>query len=212
MFRRVTPEINEELAEKLGFASVDEIHAMIRQNLEREVENRKKQIADHMILQRIMDGVDVTLPPSLVDKATQDQKRSMAVQALRDGASREEAEALVGQSEDIPQEIALYNLKREFFLKVIADQERIYVTEPEVATQVKALAASRGWTERQTMKFLEKQDLLNTMRAEMRERKTRAFLQEKATVREIELKEFSERYADKMPPGTGRPRSIEVVS
>ena len=204
-------EINEEFAKKLNFSSVDEIHTLLRENLEREVEDRKKRITNLMILLKIIDSVDVALPPSLLEKATEDEKRSIAVQALRDGASSEQAEALVRESKDIPRELAEHNLKRELFLKLIADQERIYVTEQEVTAQVRALAASRGWTERQTTKFLEKQDLLGTMRAEMRERRTREFLVENATVREIEPKEFDERYGKKLKLGKDR-SPIEVVS
>jgi len=211
IYRRKTPEINDEFAEKLNFSSADEIRTLLRQNLEREVEARKKRITDLMILFKIMDSVKVTLPPSLLEKATEDEKRSMAVRALRNGASLEQAEALVRQSKDIPREIAEHNLKKELFLKAIADQERIYVTEAEVAAQVKALAASRGWTERQTMKFLEKENLLGTMRAEMRERKTRQFLLENAKVNEIPPEEFDKRYGERLTLGK-RHSTIEVVS
>ena len=84
------------------------------------------------------------------------------------------------------------------------------MSESEIQEQVRAIAAREGWTERKTEKFLEQQDLLGTLRSEMREMKTRAFLRENVLVEEIDSTVFEERYADKLP-GDQKSGRIEVV-
>ena len=90
-------------------------------------------------------------------------------------------------------EVAVRNLKASFLLREIADKERIYVLDSEVQEQVEVLAARQGWTRGRTERDMEENDLMQSLRWDLREEKTLKPLVENARVEEIDPEEFARR-------------------
>ena len=137
------------------------------------------------------------MPASLVERAAEDEQRKLMVRAMRLGSSRDDAEKLAEERAARSREVAVRRLKGAYLMRKIADKERIYVLDSEVQEQVRALASRQGWTERRTERFLEENDLMGSLREEMREERTLKFLIENAQLVEIPREEFLKRMETK---------------
>jgi len=193
VYRLHVPEINDELAVKLGMENADEIRSMVGERLEKQLEAQSEQARRHAVVEAIVDLVDLEMPASLVESASRDEQRRQTIRALRMGSTAQQAEEMAQKAAGQSRDIALRRLKGTFLLKIIADKERIYILDSEVQEQARAMAASEGWAKRRTERFLEDDDLLRTLTEEMREEKTAKFLIESAEVEEIDPEEFSRR-------------------
>jgi len=200
VFRLNMPELNDELAKKLGLQSADEIHSMVRERLEKRLAAEKQEAVEYAVLDAVLDNVEMEMPASLVEKATQDQQRRVLVRALRMGTSRAEADELIERTEPQTREAAVRRLKGSYVLKKIAEKQRIVVLDTEEQEQVRALAARQGWTERRAERYMEDNDLMSALRAEVREDKTLKFIIENARLKEIDAAEFSRRIREKRQP------------
>jgi len=210
VLREKTPELNDEFARRFNLDSVDDVHRIIREKLEKDMAKQHVAWTDFMIIGTIIDNVALELPPSIVERAAAEEERRAAIRVLRRGGTMDEALKEREEMAKRSHEIAARNLKAVYILKEIAERERIYVSEEEVQEQIRAIAAREGWTERKTERTLEEQEMLASLRAEMREMKTRAFLRQNATVEQIEPALFEQRYAERLP-GDRKAGRIEVA-
>ncbi len=192
VYRRESPEINDELAETMNMDSVDELREFIADRLERNVEEQEQNITRQMLTDKLLEQVDMEMPDALVQKATQDEMQRLLTRALREGQSREEAEQFARSQAHRSREMAKRNLKSTFLLRQIADKERIYVLDDEVQEQVRALAGRQDWSVEQARKYLEKNDMMSSLRSDLRSEKTVEHLLEHANVTKVSPEEFSQ--------------------
>lgn len=197
VYRVKIPEISDELAQKIGLENAEDIRTMVRKGLEKDIEARKRQVAEYVLLSEILDAVPFQMPPSLVAGAAQDRIGRSVVQQIRSGVPRQEAERRAEDQAERSREEAERDLKITYLLKTIADQERIYVEESEVQEQIRAIAARQKWTEQKAQRYLEEQDMQRSLREEMREAKTRKLLMDEAKIEEIDPEEFESWFAEK---------------
>jgi FKBP-type peptidyl-prolyl cis-trans isomerase (trigger factor) len=130
-----------------------------------------------------------------VERATEDRLRRMLVQQIRAGVPREEAEKTARAGAERSREAAEREIKFACLLRAIADKERIFVEESEVHEQIRAIAARQNWTEQRAERYLEEEDMLRSLREDMREAKTKKFLIDHSKVTEMEPSEFQKRHA-----------------
>ena len=195
VYRRKVPELTEELAESLGFSSADELRVEVRERVGKAVESTKRTVAEQQLLDKILQSVDFEMPQSLVNDAAQEQQRRTVIRQMESGVSREEVEENLGQIASRSFDVAERGLKVTYLLKLIAEKERIYVSESEVQEQIRLLASRRGWTEQRARRYLEDQGLLRSLRGEMRESRTKQFLMQEAKRVEIDPELFAKRFA-----------------
>ncbi len=197
--RHRVPEVDDELAQKIGLSGVEEIRSMLRERLEGLVRERKEEITRDMVHARLLDKIELDMPESLVERADQRQRARMLVRLLRSGVPRDEAEQRVALAAQTSRQTATGSLKVQFILRQIAEQETILVTESEVDSQIRAFALRQGWRENRARDYLEEQGMVRALRDDMRESKTLDFLIENADVREIPVEEFREKYGAPQP-------------
>jgi trigger factor len=194
VMRQRVPEVDDELAEKIGMSSADEIHSMVEERLEGALQERRAEITEQMIRRKLLQKVDFELPPSLVERASREQQTRMLVRMLRAGVPRQEAERRAAEGSDRTRQGVTDSLKVAFLVRQIAQKETILVTESEVDSQVRAFASRQGWREERARSYLEERGFVRTLRDDMRETKVLDFLQENAKIEEVSPEEFSSRY------------------
>jgi len=192
--RRIVPEVDDELAKKIGLSSVDEIDSLVREQLEGALTQRKDEISRQLIVDALLENVSLELPGSLVERASREQEMRTLVRLLRSGVPREEAER--GASEGVGQARGSIErgLKASFVLRKLAERERILVTESDVDAQIRSFASGQGWREEKARAYMEERGMLRTLRDDMRESRTVEFLLENGEVKEISPEEFSARH------------------
>jgi len=75
-------------------------------------------------------------------------------------------------------------LKGYFMFRHIADKEKVYVTEEEIARQIAVIAARYGRSPQEMAALYEKTGLIGELRVDMREKKTIDFIIKNAEVKE----------------------------
>lgn len=183
---RKMPELNDELAKKLGFDSVEKIHAVVRESTLKSRERLNKAAAQKILLDRLLKMVEFPLPEAMVetyirtliaDRKAQLERQGKGLDAL--GKSLEELRAEVRpEAEDIA--------RAEVFLLTVAHKEGLEVPQQEVDMQIYQLAQQAGV---EYTKF--KEDYVNsgmvfTLRDRMLADKGMEAIYDKAKVVEVE--------------------------
>ena len=199
VMRRRVPEVDDDLAEKLGLSDAEELRELVRDRLNGRMEEQQQNIQQQMIRRTLLEKMDLPLPESLVERARQDEERRMLVRMLRNGVPRDEAERRAyGQAEQT-RAVVENRLRVDLLLREIADMERILVTESEVNSQIRAFASRQGWREDRARDYLEEQGVVRTLRNDIRESKTLEFLADNAEIKEIPAEEFAQKYGGEPP-------------
>ncbi|MFP4176202.1 MAG: trigger factor [Planctomycetota bacterium] len=193
VYRREVPEIDQELAEQIGMESVDELRDHLRERIEQEIENQNERMTREILLEALQERFDLQMPPSLVGDATQDMLRQMMIRAMREGNSRQEAEQMARSNAQMSRARAERNLKINYILRQIAENERIYALDGEVQEQIKALASRQDWSVERTERYLEENDMMSDLRWDLREEKVIDFLKDNATIKPVSPEEYQEK-------------------
>ncbi len=194
VMRTRIPELDDDLAKKLGLSSVDEIREMIRERLDGAIRTRKAEITRQMLRRRLRENVRFELPSTLVDRASEEQQARMLVRLLRSGVPRDEAEKRAEESSELTRQAVERALRANLILREVAEREKIVVTEAEVDVQIRTFASRQGLREARAKAYLEERGIVRSLRDDLREEKTLESLLEASEVTEIPAEEFGRRY------------------
>lgn len=197
--RRKVPELDDELAKKIGLSSAEEIEPIVRERLANALEQRKGEVIRQVAVEAALAAVECKMPPSLVERAAEEEQVRNLVRLLRMGMPRQEAERAAADSAGRAREHVERRLKAAYVLRKIAEKERIIVTESEVDSQIRAFAARQGWREERARSYMEERGMVRALRDDMRESKATDFLVENAEVTEIPPEEFAKRHGAEGP-------------
>ncbi len=188
--RLETPEIDDQMAEKMGLENAGEIREAVRSQVESDIESQRHEAIRSELLSELADCIELELPDSLIEQAAEENRRRAALDAWREeGKDLEQARKEAAEEDSFEQQAARH-LKTEFLLKQIGDRERIYVSESELENQIRALAARRGTDQERMRRMLEKNDMLDSLRRDLRRAKVIDMLLENAELNEVEWSEF----------------------
>ena len=182
--RPVLPEVTAEWVNEVGFDSLDGFNDEIKTAVEREKERSVQDKLAAQMLEQLSKKVDFELPEDIINSMAQKLlvRRSLALRQR--GVAPEEIEKQLEEMKKESAKSAQAEAKIFFILDKIADKERLFVTEDEVEARVELLAANYGRSFDQVLRDLEKDERLGELRSSMREEKVKAFLLEKATIKE----------------------------
>ena len=192
---RQIPEWNEELFEKLDVENQDELRKEIRESLERQAEQEAESKAEKEILRKIIANADLDVPQDLVDRQRKeaeerfDAENSESENAAEGGQEGEEFEGdeQGPQSREEAGEKAAKELIAEleefFVLDRIGEKEKIFATEDDVKTRVRAMSAVYGVPESSMIRQLQESGRLDEIRVSLRNEKIRSWLRKKADIR-----------------------------
>lgn len=210
IYREQVPEINEEFTEKFDLPSPGEIQEMVRESLEERMESQQENMKNERAREALAEAVDFDLPDSLVEQAAERERRRLVMRMLQQGRPVQEAQAMADRMNQQSREMAETNLKSSYLLREIADQERLYVTESELAERMQAIGNRQGWDSRTTEKYFDEDDRRSNLRDNMREEKALEFVVENANVREVDQSELEERAEQNETPGEDETPELEI--
>jgi len=182
--RPILPKLTEEWAKEIGFDSVEEVHKEVETTLTHEKEREAQLRMEEQLADQVLKKVDFQLPEdvvtSMAERALIRRSLSLRQQGIAPEEIERQLETLKAESRSsVEKEAKLY-----FILEKIADKERLFVTEDEVNARVEAIAANYGRSPDQMYRELEQGGRLSELRSSLREEKVKAFLIEKADVKE----------------------------
>ena len=180
--RPVVPELNEEMLGQLGVESEDALREEIEKSLtdRRRIEEETRQEED--LVSRVLETVDCEFPPSILERRKEEVAMGRRFRMMRDGRSKEEAEADVTASEKEIDAEARDELKRIFVLDAIAEKESVLVTEDEIARRITAIAMTSGKDPQKLAEEYREGGMIDELRGGLRREKVRQTIRKKAKV------------------------------
>jgi len=163
--RKVTPQVDEELATTIGLESLDELKERIQQALERNKRSMRKDTWQRFLLDHLQQGIDVNdLPPSLVQSSVREDLNrfaySMAMQGVAPDSAEVDWQEMAAKFEPGARKRALDML----VLEQLAEEWDVAVPEADVDAHIQAEARRLGVPPAEHKANLAKEDRLEGLR------------------------------------------------
>jgi trigger factor len=190
----MTPEF---LAGNFGVANEDQLDELILVMLNRRLEHLQRRSAREQVVEQIAASSEWELPNDLLMRQARKALTRRVMEMRADGIPEDEIEKrqkLLQQN--VLQSTALA-LKEHFVLQKIAEAEKIDINDDDINDEIERLAEQSNQSPRRLRAQLERDDLLDSLAAEMIERKTLDLILDSAEYEEVPLDaEASEELAD----------------
>ena len=195
--RPILPRLTEKWVKEIGFESLAQFKDEIKTAVERDKERQAQAKLEEQLTEQLAKKADFELPEDVISNMAQRALIRRGLALRQQGAPPEEIEKQLDKLRAESKESAQKAAKLYFILDKIADKERVFVTEDEVDARIVAIAANYGRSPEQVRRELENEDRLSELRSTMREEKSKAFLLEKATIKEPKTPSKSKGNPDK---------------
>jgi len=130
------PEINEDLAKKVGVPTVEVLRERIAKELNQKADERVQETLRSQVKEQLLDKYSFDLPNSLVEHEKQFRVQNKAKELAQSKASEEDLKKAVHKIQDETDQ-KLYNDYRLFFLaRKIAEENNIHIQENELLQEV----------------------------------------------------------------------------
>lgn len=181
---------DEELVEALmPGGSMDDLRETIESQLRFQITRQIEELKESRLLEQIATAVDFELPEEYVTSETQGQADRLVEDALRQGMSEEQLQAEQEKIIETAGDQARNNLKVQFLLSEIAQEEKIKVPDPELLQAITNMAKREGKPLKAFLKQLQRERRVDSLRNQMLIGKTVDFLLESANFVEVEVNE-----------------------
>ena len=187
------PELNDTfVAETLQLGegkNVDDLKELISEQIVQQKKQQAEEMKVNQIVEKLGSQVDFPLPEELVNAEAQSSADDMVARGAQAGMSDEEIAAEQAAIIATAQQQARTNLKTNFILQEIANEENIEVSDPEVAQRVAAMAHQQKKSPKILMKELQRSGRISSLRNSILIGKAIDFLVDNAKVEEVEASE-----------------------
>jgi trigger factor len=178
---KTLPPVDAEFAKDLGFESVEQLRAKLKDVLDKEGANRAESEEVQQIEKALVKANSFPLPPSMVERQLEGMLERLKARVfgganLNDKALADLKAKMLPQAED--------EVRLAFVLNAIAEKEKIEATEAELKAELdKGLAEESDPAKKAEMQkaFETRKDSIAHV---LRERKVVAFLREKAAYKD----------------------------
>ncbi len=175
---RQLPELDDELAQDISdkYETLDDLKKDIRKRLDDTVSSRLRQIKVNALIERISDASEVPVPESMVAAELENSWRNF----LQQFGGQEEQVLRMLQAQNRSKEDVLADwregaadrIKSQLIVQKLTEEEKTEVTDEEVEAELQSQAESGSVTAEQAREYYERNNMMDYLRRELRERKT----------------------------------------
>ncbi len=173
-----TPDLNDELAEELGFeGGAEGMRAALHGQLLERAEELSRNQARAKLLQQLIDANAFDVPSALIEQQLNLLQEQLRIQAAYSGQdprnvrfTDEDMVRMRGQ--------ATFAAKGALILEHVSDKESLTVTDGDLEARYQSLADQRGQTVELIKSYFQKEEAVDELRARLLEEKTLDWLLE----------------------------------
>jgi trigger factor len=177
---KVLPEINDDLASKVGKKNIEEVKQEISSQLLQRKEADLAADLKNQVAQKLLKDTSFEVPATMVKRQLEVLLKQYESDLERKGVDKNTIQQNRPELEKKLEKTAREKVKLYFILDAIADKENIEIKESEVDDWLKALAGSYNKKFEEVKKYYREHDLLQGVAEELREAKTLDMLVEEA--------------------------------
>jgi trigger factor len=167
------PEMTPGLLEELGgFESEDALKALVRKQLEGQLDWHRRRQVRQQVAKALTASADWELPPDLLKRQAQRELERAILELRRSGFDDDAIRRHVNELRQSVLASTARALKEHFILERIAEDEGIADTAADYDEEIRAIAAQSGESPRRVRAGLERRGLMDVLRNQIIERKT----------------------------------------
>ena len=184
------PELTEDfLEQELGVRNEAQLREQVRLLLERRLEYAQRQAAREQVLEQIAAATSWELPNDLLIRQARRALQRRVLEMREAGMSDEEISSRQRLLErDVLKSTALA-LKEHFVLQKIAEVEKIELDDDEIQAEIEAIADQVGESARRVRAQYEREDMIETLAAQLIERKALNLVLETALYEDVPMQQ-----------------------
>ncbi len=181
------PELTHEFLHVFGVHNVEQFREKLRGVLESRLEYQQRQSAREQVLQQIAASQSWDLPQDLLQRQARKTLARKVMEMRETGMSEEEIQSRQRLLYQDTLRSTAQALKEQFVLQKIAEEEKIDVDQDDIDAEIERLADQSNESPRRVRAQLEKEDLLDTLAAQVVERKTLDLILDNAEYTDVAL-------------------------
>ncbi len=194
---RILPELDDDFAKDLEFDTLDLLKQEVRNDIQTVLDLRSKRELEEQIVDALIEKNNFEVPESMVEQQIDNiMNRSMQNLAAQ-GIDPRRLPSPTDAQRDRVRPGAERTVKAALILKAISEKEKIEVSEEEVQAEIEKKAKQMGLSSDYLKDQLEKNNMLEDIRAQVLEDKTYELIQKQAEISEQEPPAEEEAPADK---------------
>ena len=168
---KVLPEVDDALAETVGFASADEMRTEIEERLAAATAKMAEERYRRRVIDAAVAEAQLEVPPVMVERRVEEILHDTSHQ-LPQGITLEQYLAMQGQTLDDAREglraDAELSIRRELVVEAIANAEAITLSDAEIEARVRKDAADAGRDPEELLAALRKAGGWDNLREDLR--------------------------------------------
>jgi len=176
------PELNEELARKMGFDTIEQWRDLTRTDLTSRKGQQIRQDMQDQVRKYLLDNTTFDLPEKLTDQQTERAIMHRIMQLRQMGMPQVLIEEKIDDVRTGARDLAIDDLRFTFIVAKIAHLQEIEVSDEEVNSVIAGMAASHGKRPERLRQEMVRDDSYQALFGAVRERKVLAKLLENAKV------------------------------
>ncbi len=180
------PELDEAFLEQFDVKTPEQFREKILVVLQRRLEYAQRQSARQQILERIAESANWDLPNDMLMRQARRAFQRRVLEMRESGMLDEEIKNRQRLLEQDVLNSTRLALKEHFVLQKIAEVEKIEIDEDDIDLEVERIADQMGESPRKVRAQMEREDLLETLAAQLIERKALDLILDSAEYEDVE--------------------------
>jgi trigger factor len=181
------PEMTHELMHQFGVHSEEQLLELIRVLLDRRLEYQQRQSAREQVLGQISAASSWELPQDLLMRQARSALSRKVMEMRSSGIKEEEISARVRLMQQDTLRSTELALKEHFVLQKLAEVEKIDVNEDDINDEIERIARQYDEPPRRVRARLEKDDMMDSLAAEIIESKALDLILQNAEYEDVPL-------------------------
>ncbi len=181
------PPLTDEWLKKAGWENQEEFRSMIKENLQRRLEDQASDAMRMQIREYLLSKTVLDLPEDLSAGQIEQAENRQLVKLMQMGIPEPQARTVVANKSEETRNKALDDTKAFFILRRVGDDYGVEVDEGEINGQVAVMARNYGLRPEKMRQQLSSSGQLETMANQIREVKVLDKLLAQAKISEAKL-------------------------
>ena len=172
---KILPELDDEFAKDISeFDTLEEYRKDVNKKVKQRKENQAKAEKEQEAIEKFIEKVEVTIPDGMIDEEVEKMVEEMNANLSYQGLNIDQYLQYMGMSlEDYKKEMrgqAEKRIRLNLGLEAVATQEKVEVSDEDIDTKIKELAAQYGAKDEESL--LKNENARNYMKQELIHEKT----------------------------------------
>ena len=183
----VLPELDDEFAKKIDpEQDIEGLKQLIKDDLTNQQERNQQNAKMNGVMEKVGDSADFDVNDEMLQQETQATLNQFTQQSISQGATPEQLKEKQDEIIEKAGAQALRNLRGQFILQKVIEEENLQVQESELVQHIGALAQREKMPIKKFAKQLQKNNQMDNVRSNILMSKAVDFLVSKASFTEVD--------------------------